>query len=71
MDAAIDVLKKAIKAEDQIQAAHKIRTCTAQTQVVLYHRNEARGVGIQGQNFLKNPSTASDMWNIEDWWIKQ
>ena len=40
-------------------------------EVVLYYRNEARGVGIKVQNFLKNPSTASDMWNIEDWWVTQ
>ena len=73
MDAALDVLKKAIKPEDQIQAAYKIQDVYIdQTpEVVLYYRNEARGVGIKVQNFLKNPSTASDMWNIEDWWIKQ
>lgn len=73
MDDAIDVLKQAIKPEDQIQAAYTIQDVyIAQTpEVVLYYRNEARGVGIKVQNFLKNPSTASDMWNIEDWWIKQ
>ncbi len=73
MDAAIDVLKKAIKPADQVQAAYKIQQVYIdQTpEVVLYYRNEARGVGIKLQNFLKNPSTASDMWNIEDWWLKQ
>ena len=73
MDAAIDVLKKAIKPADQVQAAYKIQQVYIdQTpEVVLYYRNEARGVGIKLQNFFKNPSTASDMWNIEDWWLKQ
>ena len=23
------------------------------------------------QNFFKNPGTASDMWNIEDWWVAE
>jgi peptide/nickel transport system substrate-binding protein len=72
MDAAIDVLKQAIKTQDQIQAAYKIQQVYIDTtpEVVLYYRNEVRGASAKLQNFLKNPSTSSDMWNIEDWWMK-
>ena len=34
------------------------------------HWNEARGVNVKLQNFLKNPSTSSDEWNVEDWWLQ-
>ena len=73
MDAAIDVLKQAIKTQDQIQAAYKIQQVYIDNtpEVVLYYRNEVRGASAKLQNFLKNPSTSSDMWNIEDWWMKQ
>ncbi len=73
MDAAIDVLKKAIDPKDQLEAAYKIQQVYIDQvpEVALYYRNEARGVSVKLQNFLKNPSTQSDMWNIEDWWIKQ
>jgi hypothetical protein len=27
-------------------------------------------VSVKLQNFFKNPSTATDMWNIEDWWMQ-
>ena len=66
MDAAIDVLTNAIKPADQVQAAYKIQDVyIAQTpEVVIYYRNEVRGVSTPLQNFLQNPSTASDMWNI-------
>lgn len=72
MDAAIDVLKSAIKTEDQLKAAYKIQEVYVNEvpEVVLYYRNEARGVSVKLQNYFMNPSTASDMWNIEDWWLK-
>ncbi len=73
MDAAIDVLAKSIKPADQIQAAYKIQQVYIDQipEVVLYYRNEARGVNAKLQNFMKNPSTASDVWNAQDWWLKQ
>ncbi len=73
MDAAIDVLAKSIKPADQIQAAYKIQQVYVDQipEVVLYYRNEARGVNAKLQNFMKNPSTASDIWNAQDWWLKQ
>lgn len=73
MDAAIGVLKNSIDPKDQVQAAYKIQEVYAEKvpEVALYYRNEARGVSVKLHNFLKNPSTASDMWNIEDWWVQQ
>jgi peptide/nickel transport system substrate-binding protein len=72
MDAAIVALKQAIRPADQVQATYRIqRQYIAQIpEVVLYYRNEARGVSVKLQNFLKNPSTSSDMWNIQDWWLR-
>jgi peptide/nickel transport system substrate-binding protein len=71
MDAAIDTLRQAIKPADQVEATYKIQQqyIDLVPEVVLYYRNEARGVGAKLQNFLKNPSTSSDMWNIADWWL--
>ena len=71
MDAAIDVLRKAINPADQVQATYKIQDLYIANvpEIVLYYRAEARGVSVKLRNFLKNPSTSSDMWNIQDWWI--
>ena len=40
-------------------------------EIPLYYRNSTRGVSTRLQNFDKNPSTASDIWNIEDWFIQE
>jgi peptide/nickel transport system substrate-binding protein len=73
MDDAINVLKGTINPADQLDAAYTIQQVYIDQvpEVVLYYRNEARGVSTKVQNFLKNPSTASDMWNIEDWWVQK
>ncbi len=73
MDAAINVLKDSTDPKDQIEAAYKIQQAYIDTvpEVVLYYRNDVRGVGAKLQNFEKNPGTATDMWNVEDWWSKQ
>lgn len=73
MDAALNTLKSAIDPKDQLEAAYKVQQVYIDNipEVVLYYRNEARGVSVKLQNFLKNPSTSSDMWNIEDWWMQQ
>jgi peptide/nickel transport system substrate-binding protein len=72
MDAAINTLKTSINPADQIQAAYKIQQVYIDTvpEVVLYYRNDVRGVGAKLQNFFKNSSTATDMWNVEDWWMQ-
>jgi peptide/nickel transport system substrate-binding protein len=73
MDAALDVLKTKITTADQIAAVKTVQQVYVDqfAEIPLYYRNEARGVSIRLQNFFKNPGTASDMWNIEDWWVKQ
>lgn len=73
MDAALNTLKDAILTEDQLKAAYTVQDVHASQlpEIVMYYRNEARGVAANLKNFLKNPSTASDMWNIEDWFVTQ
>ena len=72
MDSAINVLTKSISPADQVQAAYKIQDVYVKLvpEVALYYRNEARGLSVKLQNFLKNPSTATDVWNVEDWWLQ-
>jgi peptide/nickel transport system substrate-binding protein len=72
MDDAIDVLTNAISPADQVQAAYRIQDLYDRLvpEVALYYRNEARGVSVRLQNFLTNPSTGTDMWNVEDWWLQ-
>ncbi|MER3417910.1 MAG: hypothetical protein C4343_02090 [Chloroflexota bacterium] len=73
MDAALDQLKSAILTKDQIAAAWKVQEIYVDQvpEVALYYRNEARGVSVRLHNFFKNPSTSSDFWNVEDWWVSQ
>jgi peptide/nickel transport system substrate-binding protein len=73
MDSAINVLKNAIDPNEQLKAAQTIQQVYADKvpEVALYYRNEARGVNVKLHNFQKNPSTQTDMWNIEDWWMTQ
>jgi len=73
MDAALDVLKDKITTVDQIAAVKTVQEIFVNqaAEIPLYYRNEARGVTTRLQNFFKNPGTASDMWNIEDWWVQE
>ena len=73
MDAALDVLKDKITSADQIAAAKTVQEIFVHqyAEIPLYYRNEARGVSTRLQNFFKNPGTASDIWNVEDWWIQE
>jgi peptide/nickel transport system substrate-binding protein len=72
MDAAMKTLKAAIDPKAQVEAAYTAQQVYVDQvpEVALYYRNEARGVSVKLQNFFKNPSTATDMWNIEDWWMQ-
>jgi peptide/nickel transport system substrate-binding protein len=73
MDAALNVLKDKITTADQIAAAKTVQQIFVDqaAEIPLYYRNEARGVSTRLQNFFKNPGTASDIWNVEDWWVKE
>jgi peptide/nickel transport system substrate-binding protein len=73
MDAALDTLQDAIRPEDAVEAAYTVQEVYVQEvpEIVLYYRASTRGVAANLRNFFKNPSTSSDMWNIEDWWVEE
>jgi peptide/nickel transport system substrate-binding protein len=73
MDAALDALAVEITTEAQIEAVRTVQQIYVDNvaEIPLYYRNETRGVSTRLQNFEKNPTTASDIWNIEDWWIQE
>jgi peptide/nickel transport system substrate-binding protein len=73
MDAALDALAVEITTEAQIEAVKTVQEIYIANvaEIPLYYRNETRGVSTRLQNFEKNPTTSSDIWNIEDWWIQE
>jgi peptide/nickel transport system substrate-binding protein len=73
MDAALDALAVEITTEAQIEAVRTVQQIYVDNvaEIPLYYRNETRGVSTRLQNFEKNPTTASDIWNIEDWFIQE
>lgn len=73
MDEALNTLRDSIETEDQVQAALTVQKIYVDevAEIPLYYREEARGHSTRLHNFFKNPGTASDMWNIEDWWVDQ
>jgi peptide/nickel transport system substrate-binding protein len=73
MDAALDTLRTAVSTEEQIEAVTTIQQIFVDqaAEIPLYYREQVRGKSVRLQNFFKNPSTASDMWNIEDWWVQE
>jgi peptide/nickel transport system substrate-binding protein len=72
MDETLDALFGATdQAEALALAADYQRIHTElQPEVVLYYRSNVRGVNSNIGNYLQNPGTASDMWNIGDWYLK-
>ena len=73
MDEALDTLRDSINTGDQIEAVQTVQQVYVDevAEIPLYYREQVRGKSVRLQNFFKNPSTASDMWNIEDWWIQE
>jgi peptide/nickel transport system substrate-binding protein len=73
MDAALDVLKDKITTVDQVEAVKTVQQIFVDqaAEIPLYYRNESRGVSTRLNNFFKNPGTASDIWNVKDWWVTQ
>jgi ABC-type transport system substrate-binding protein len=72
VNAAIDKMKSSINPQDQLQYSYqvqKIIDVDKQYEIVLYYRTSVRGVSTRLQNFLANPSTASDLWNAQDWFV--
>jgi peptide/nickel transport system substrate-binding protein len=72
LDKALDTIKDSINSADQILAAHTVQKIAAEqvNEIGLYYRQSVRGVSTTLQNFFKNPSSVSDVWNSEDWWAK-
>ena len=72
MDAALDTLQRSINTEDQIKAVLTVQRIFADqvAEIPLYYREAPRGISTRLGNFFPNPSTATDMWNIEDWFIR-
>lgn len=73
MDAALDELYKTVDPAKIFEIAQKLQEIYAASnfEVPLYYRASVRGLSNRLQNFVKNPSTASDMWNTEDWFVKE
>jgi ABC-type transport system substrate-binding protein len=71
MDAALDALGSAVAPADQLAAAYRVQQIYVDQvpEVTLLYPNTSIPVTSRLQNFEKNGSTASDMWNIEDWWV--
>ena len=73
MDEALETVRDSIKTEDQVEAALTVQRIYVEqvAEIPLYYREEARGKSVRLNNFYKNPGTASDMWNIGDWWVSE
>jgi peptide/nickel transport system substrate-binding protein len=72
MDAALDELYSATDPAVAAEISHKIQAIHTELQpeVVLYYRSNVRGLSGKIGNYLQNPGTASDMWNVGDWYLK-
>jgi peptide/nickel transport system substrate-binding protein len=73
MDAALKKLKDAIKPADQVQAAYTVQKVYVDKLIeqALYYRSEVRGYAVRVHNLAWNPSAATELWNIEDFFIAQ
>jgi peptide/nickel transport system substrate-binding protein len=73
MDAALDTMKNSIRTDELVKAADTVQKLDVEKvgDIGLYYRQSVRGVSTRLQNFFTNPSSASDQWNIEDWWVEE
>jgi peptide/nickel transport system substrate-binding protein len=71
MDAALDELYSATDPAVALGLSHTIQGVHTELQpeVVLYYRSNARGLSGRVGNYLQNPGTASDMWNVGEWYL--
>ena len=72
MDTILDSLFGATDQAEAVGLAHEFQAVHTELQpeVVLYYRSNVRGVNSDIQNYFQNPGTASDMWNIGDWYLE-
>ncbi len=73
LDKALDDLFGATDQAEAVALAHEIQRVLTevQSETVLYYRSNVRGVNSNLQNYLQNPGTATDMWNVGDWYLNQ
>jgi peptide/nickel transport system substrate-binding protein len=73
MDEILDGLFGATDQAEAVTLAHQFQAVHTELQpeVILYYRSNVRGVSSKLANYLQNPGTASDMWNIGDWYLKE
>ncbi len=73
MDKALDDLFGATDQAEAVALAHEIQRVLTevQSETVLYYRSNVRGVNSDLMNYLQNPGTATDMWNVGDWYLNQ
>jgi peptide/nickel transport system substrate-binding protein len=72
MDEALDVLRNAVEPQAQLDAAFAVQKLYVDKLVeqTLYYRNEVRGYATRIKNLEWNPSSSTEVWNIEDWFIQ-
>jgi ABC-type transport system substrate-binding protein len=73
MDEALDSLYGATDQAEAMDLAvtfQQVHT-EQQPEVVLYYRSNVRGFNPKITNYLQNPGTGSDMWNIGDWFLTE
>jgi peptide/nickel transport system substrate-binding protein len=72
MDAALDELYATTDPALQVALSQEIARIHTeiQAETVLYYRSNVRGLNPNIGNYYQNPGTASDMWNIGDWYLK-
>ncbi len=72
MDAAIDGLKAAVSPSEQLAAVRRVQQVYVNLvpEIALYYRNDLRAINPRLHNFAMNPSTSTDLWNVQDWWLE-
>lgn len=73
MNEALESLFGATDFADQVDLAVEMQQVHTELQpeVILYYRSQVRGLNSNLQNYFRNPSSSSDMWNIEDWFLTE
>jgi peptide/nickel transport system substrate-binding protein len=73
MDEALNALYATTDPAQQVALSQEIARIHTeeQAETVLYYRSNVRGVNSKLANYLQNPGTGSDMWNVGDWFLKE
>jgi peptide/nickel transport system substrate-binding protein len=72
MDAALLTLRNSIDTTARLSAGRAVQRLFVDrvAEIPLYYRASTRGVSIRLANFVTNPSAATDVWNVEDWFVR-